>query len=177
MEGEKREWQINAMIDNLPVLRAKLDLSQKELGKRIGVTRQQIANYENRKRTLTWTSFLALISVFSNDPKTGKMLKMLDIWDGKEGDEKVADEDLAVATGGISQMAGTVDFEMEYIVVMSTADMHSLIQDELRKRGVPEAVIARLPGLEGHGDSGNGGKLRIIWKEGAPAPVCIKIIG
>ena len=162
-----REKYVNAMIDNLPLLRAKLGLSQEQLGKRIGISRQQIANFENRKRRLTWASYLALTSVFSEEAETKKMLVLMGICAADDQDEgKLSDDDLSLATGGLTQ-ADSMEFEVVYAGNLSAAQIRGIIQSELRARGVPETVIANTPNMEVCVEgAGSGGKLRIIWRKG-----------
>lgn len=59
-----RAQYIEKMTNNLPTLRAKLRLSQAELGELIGVTRQQIVAIENHKRKMSWSIFLSLVLFF-----------------------------------------------------------------------------------------------------------------
>ena len=52
------------MITELPVLRARLGLSQEELGEKIGLSRQMVVAMETRKRPMTWNTYLSLILLF-----------------------------------------------------------------------------------------------------------------
>ena len=60
--------------DELPVLRAKARLSQEEVADRIGLSRQTLSAIETGKREMTWTTFLALITLFQNNENTRTML-------------------------------------------------------------------------------------------------------
>ena len=60
--------------DELPVLRAKARLSQEEVADRIGLSRQTLSSIETGKREMTWTTFLALITLFQNNENTRTML-------------------------------------------------------------------------------------------------------
>ena len=177
MKKELREQQINAMIDNLPVLRAKLDLSQEELGEKIGVTRQQIVNYENRRRPLTWTAFLALAFVFCENPESRKMLRMLNISDVMFREKSDRNGNHAIAGGELSPGSLAVDFEMEFHGEVDPGSTKILIQDELIKRGVPNAVVTGLSGFDTNADNYDGCKFRIVWKGDSSAPFYIRITG
>lgn len=93
MQEERKEYYLNKLIENLPVLRAKLQLSQQELANVLGVSRQQIVAIENGKRNMSWNIFLSLLLIFSRNKETKKLLKVFDIWNDElisfiEGDKK-----------------------------------------------------------------------------------------
>lgn len=93
MQEERKEYYINKLIENLPVLRAKLQLSQQELANVLGVSRQQIVAIENGKRNMSWNIFLSLLLIFSRNKETKKLLKVFDIWNDElirfiEGNKK-----------------------------------------------------------------------------------------
>ena len=93
MQEERKEYYINKLIENLPVLRAKLQLSQQELANVLGVSRQQIVAIENGKRNMSWNIFLSLLLIFSRNKETQKLLKVFDIWNDElisfiEGNKK-----------------------------------------------------------------------------------------
>lgn len=77
-EREKEEIS-SALVDNLPVLRAKLNLTQDDLSKQLGVTRQTIINIEARKTKTTWPMVLALLLIFITNPLTVGLLSGLGI--------------------------------------------------------------------------------------------------
>ena len=60
--------------DELPVLRAKAKMSQEDIAERIGISRQTYSSFETGNRTMTWTTFLALIMYFQNNPSTSQLL-------------------------------------------------------------------------------------------------------
>lgn len=164
---EERQKYVTAMIDNLPLLRAKLGLSQEELGKQIGISRQQVANFENRKRTLTWTSYLALVSVFSKDPQVKQMMVQMGICrEGGQDSGALLDDDLSAVAGGLEPV-NSIDFEVAYAGNLSAAQITSMVKTELRTHGVPETVIANMPNIEIHaGGASAGGKLKVFWQKG-----------
>lgn len=63
-DGARQDEFIARMIKNLPVLRASVDLTQEQLGAKLGVSRQTIVAIENGKSPLTWSLYLAMICVF-----------------------------------------------------------------------------------------------------------------
>lgn len=50
MNTEQKKTLIDNMTDNLPTLRIKLNLSQEDLGGKIGVSRSTVAAIENKKK-------------------------------------------------------------------------------------------------------------------------------
>ncbi len=65
---------IALLTDELPVLRAKLKISQDELSRRIGISRQTYSLIETKKQKMTWVTFMAMIAFFENNKKTKDIL-------------------------------------------------------------------------------------------------------
>jgi len=63
--SHEQEVLIEHLIDRLPVLRKKYGLSQAELGKKIGLSRQTVSAIERKATPLTWTTFLAILFLFA----------------------------------------------------------------------------------------------------------------
>lgn len=75
-----REMLIENMTENLPVLRAKLNMTQEDLANKIGLSRGTIISIENNKRTMTWSTFMSLVLLFSYNERTNKLLEVMDIF-------------------------------------------------------------------------------------------------
>ena len=75
-----REKLIVNMAENLPALRTQLDLTQEELAGIIGVSRSTVHAIENRKRDMTWGTFLSLVLLFTKNEETDKLLNVMDIY-------------------------------------------------------------------------------------------------
>jgi DNA-binding XRE family transcriptional regulator len=73
-----RESIVAQFVNELPVLRVGLGLSQAELAERIGISRQTYNSFENGKKEMPWTTFMALIAVFQNNARTKRMLDSID---------------------------------------------------------------------------------------------------
>ena len=71
---------IDNMTENLPVLRARLNMTQEDLGEKIGLSRGTIISIENSKRPMTWSTFMSLILLFSHNERTSKLLEVMDIY-------------------------------------------------------------------------------------------------
>lgn len=80
MTPEAREILIDKMTENLPTLRKKLKLSQEKLADFIGSSRYTVMLVENRKRPMTWNTFLSLVLLFDNNPETAVLLRALEIY-------------------------------------------------------------------------------------------------
>ncbi|MBQ9469023.1 MAG: helix-turn-helix domain-containing protein [Clostridia bacterium] len=78
MENEiNRKALIENMADNLPMLRTKLGFTQEEIAKIIGVSRHTVISIENKKRPMTWNTYLSLVLVFSGNPDTKMLMKVM----------------------------------------------------------------------------------------------------
>lgn len=77
----ERERCIFKMVDNLPLLRAAISMTQEQLAEQVGVSRQTIIAVEKKKRNLSWTLYLALIAVFITNDKTKELIDSLQIFD------------------------------------------------------------------------------------------------
>jgi len=75
---EDRELYCNRMAENLPILRATLNITQEDVGELLGVTRQTIATIENKQK-VPWSNYLALVYVFEREARSAEMLKLLKI--------------------------------------------------------------------------------------------------
>lgn len=80
MDTVSREKLIHNMTENLPMLRTRLGLTQEELAEKIGVSRSTIVSIENKKREMTWNTFLSLILLFIKNESTNKLLNVLEIY-------------------------------------------------------------------------------------------------
>ena len=74
--NEEKELLMNWFIDELPSLRAKLSISQDEVAKRIGVSRQTISAIESKRRKANWSLFLSMFVFFISNEATYNMMKL-----------------------------------------------------------------------------------------------------
>lgn len=72
-----KERLIDILTEELPVLRAKIGLSQDDLSSIIGISRQTYSSIETKKRKMSWNTFLSLILVFENNEKTRGLLEAI----------------------------------------------------------------------------------------------------
>lgn len=78
--GINKEKLIRNMTESLPMLRTCLGLTQEELADKIGCSRSTVVSIENRKREMTWNTFLSLMLLFTKNEATDKLLNVLDIY-------------------------------------------------------------------------------------------------
>lgn len=70
----QRDVLVNMLTSELPVLRAKLGISQEDISMRIGISRQTYSLIESKKQKMTWVTFMALLAFFENNEGTKKLL-------------------------------------------------------------------------------------------------------
>lgn len=63
------------LASELPTLRAKMGVSQADLGELIGVSRQTYSMIETQKKEMGWSAYLSLILVFSSNATTSALLE------------------------------------------------------------------------------------------------------
>ena len=69
----KKELCCMQLVNDLPVLRARIGISQENVAAKIGVMRQTYNSYEAKKRPVPWSVCIALITFFNS--KTREMMK------------------------------------------------------------------------------------------------------
>ncbi|WP_122789236.1 helix-turn-helix transcriptional regulator [Intestinibacillus sp. Marseille-P6563] len=65
------------LTTELPVLRARLGISQETIAQNIGLSRQTYCAIENGTRKMTWTIFMALVAFFDLNEATSVMLDQI----------------------------------------------------------------------------------------------------
>ncbi len=72
-----RDELIMTLTAELPVLRARLGVSQEVLASAIGVSRQTYSAIETKTKKMSWTVFMALIAVLDPKEATSVMLDQI----------------------------------------------------------------------------------------------------
>lgn len=72
-----KEELIEKLVANLPVLRAKMRISQAELAEMVGIGRQTLISIENKSSKMRWDTFLAMMLVISRDSDAAELLSLL----------------------------------------------------------------------------------------------------
>ena len=70
-----RNKLIDILTDELPVLRAKLGISQDDISGIIGISRQTYSAIETKKRKMSWNTFLSLILLYGYNEKTASIVE------------------------------------------------------------------------------------------------------
>ena len=55
-----RDFLIDTLTDELPVLRARIGIKQEELSDILGISRQTYSAIETKKRKMTWNMFMEM---------------------------------------------------------------------------------------------------------------------
>jgi len=79
-EDSTQKEYMERLIKNLPVLRASVRITQRELAEKIGITRQSMMAIETRKRPLQWSTYLALVLVFQQTEDSALLLDNLKLF-------------------------------------------------------------------------------------------------
>lgn len=72
-----RNELIDILTDELPVLRAKLGISQEDISRIIGISRQTYSAIETKKRRMSWNTFLSLILFYGYNEKTTNLVESI----------------------------------------------------------------------------------------------------
>lgn len=80
---QEREALIAQLIQELPILRTKMGVSQGDLANLIGITRQTYSTFETARRPMSWSIYLALMMIFDNNQRTHKYIRDSGLFPGK----------------------------------------------------------------------------------------------
>lgn len=80
LEDSRKNELVDILTRDLVVLRAKSGVSQDELSKSIGISRQTYQAIETGKRKMTWRTYLALLLFFDYNALTHDMLRNLRVF-------------------------------------------------------------------------------------------------
>ena len=75
LNRNEREELITRLVEELPVLRTKLGVSQTELANMIDISRQTYSSIETRRRKMSWGIYLSLILVFDSNRITHDFIR------------------------------------------------------------------------------------------------------
>lgn len=73
-----QEKYIRLLTANLPLLRAKLEITQEEIAAIIGISRQTYSAIEGGKRMMSWQIYLSLVLFFDANKATCSLLRHLE---------------------------------------------------------------------------------------------------
>lgn len=72
---DEKNGYIDALTEELPILRAKANISQEDLARIIGISRQKYGWIERKERRMSWNTYLSLIFFFDYNQVTHKMIR------------------------------------------------------------------------------------------------------
>jgi len=73
---DRREEVIRILTEELPLLRAKLGISQENLCDIVGISRQTYSGIETKKKKMSWSVFLSLLMLFTHNEKTTPIIRI-----------------------------------------------------------------------------------------------------
>jgi len=68
------------MAEYLPVLRTAAKLTQNQIAKRLAITRASVINFENKKRRMSFSIYLALVLIFMENDDSKKLLESFELY-------------------------------------------------------------------------------------------------
>ena len=74
---EEKDALIQKLTPELPLLRAKAEISQEEIANIIGTSRQTYGAIERKSREMSWNTYLSLIWFFDCNRKTHTMIRKM----------------------------------------------------------------------------------------------------
>lgn len=77
---EEKDYFIEKLTDELPVLRSTINITQEDLAEAVGISRQTYNAIEGGKRKMSWNTYLALLMFFDYNPRTHIMIRRLEIF-------------------------------------------------------------------------------------------------
>ena len=73
---DRREEVIRILTEELPLLRAKLGISQENLCDIVGISRQTYSGIETKKKKMSWSVFLSLLMLLTHNEKTAPIIRI-----------------------------------------------------------------------------------------------------
>lgn len=79
ISNEQKEKYIQQLSSELVMLRAKANMTQEYLSNLVGISRQTYCAIETQKKSMSWSTYLALIFVFDSMQETSAVIRKLGI--------------------------------------------------------------------------------------------------
>lgn len=117
-KGEKKKF-IDALSAELPALRAKVGISQDDLSRLVGVSRQTFGSVERGEREMSWNTYLSLIMFFDYNVATHQMIR----------DIAAFPEELIIRFND-GKPGSSTDFGLESLFGNSAIDMMMKLDDQ-----------------------------------------------
>ncbi len=78
LSRSRKESYVERLSLKLPALRGQANISQEDLANIIGISRQTYYGIENRKKDMSWNTYIALTFFFDSVEETSQMLRELE---------------------------------------------------------------------------------------------------
>lgn len=137
---QEREELISRFVDELPVLRLKIGLSQDELASLIDLSRQTYSTFETKKRKMPWSTYLSLVLIFYHNELTRDIItraellprKLFQITGSDSGD--LLSSFVKMDSGDIrSRLDAQAIHAIETVILMEYARCNNMSGDEVIK--------------------------------------------
>ncbi len=148
LSKSEQEKLVRNLTANLSTLRAKLDISQDEISKIVGISRQTYSSIEGGKRPMSWQVYLAFVLFFDVNKETHSLLHHLDCFpdvlvDKTMKGESEFEKDILVEGSDIMEILSKLDNQALYSVKTV------LMIEYARCSKIPgEEVVKAFDGLE-----------------------------
>ncbi len=70
-----KEKLIDILTEELPVLRAKIGISQDDISRIIGISRQTYSSIETKKRRMAWSTFISIVLFYEQNETTRPLIE------------------------------------------------------------------------------------------------------
>lgn len=70
-----KEKLIDILTEELPVLRAKIGISQDDISRIIGISRQTYSSIETKKRKMAWNTFIPIVLFYEQNEATRPLIE------------------------------------------------------------------------------------------------------
>lgn len=80
ISNDEKDELIPYLMDNLKILRTKVNLTKENIANAMGISRQTYNAIECKKTTMHWPVYLFLVFLFSSQKEIKHLLKMLQIY-------------------------------------------------------------------------------------------------
>lgn len=80
MSNDEKSTLIDKLTEYLPTLRGTIKLSQEQIANAVGISRQTYNSIELKKRKMSWSTFMALMYFYDQQPNTKLILQKMELY-------------------------------------------------------------------------------------------------
>ena len=78
--GKNQSQMMQTFVNELPQLRKAINISQTDLGGRLGLSRQTISSIERGEVPMTWAVYVAAVTFFQGNQSEDELTQITDHW-------------------------------------------------------------------------------------------------